>query len=376
MSRRVATDFSALANPHIPGLLTYEPGRPISEVARELGLDGHEAIDKLASNENGLGPSPLALAAMREAASEMHLYPDGGSFYLKGDLSDKLGVDPSQLLITHGSNEAIELLGHVFLAPGTGIVMSQQAFVIYRLVADLFHAGTVATPARDFTHDLSAMLGAITPDTRLVFIANPNNPTGTRVPPGDLGRFLEDVPGHVVTVVDEAYIDLLPESEQPPTISYVQEGRNVVVLRTFSKTYGLAGLRIGYAIAPPEAIRLLDRARQPFNVSAMAQAAACAAIRDDEFVAKTRRLVSDGLAYFGEELGKEGIEYVPSVVNFLLVKVGEGRACSEALQQRRVIVRPMDGYGLPEYIRVTVGGREQNERFLRALRDVIAEGEA
>jgi histidinol-phosphate aminotransferase len=303
----------------------------------------------------------------------MHLYPDGGTFYLKRDLSAKLGVDTSQLLVTHGSNEAIELLGHVFLGPGTEIVMSQQAFIIYRLVADLFEAATVATPAKDFTHDLPAMLDAITPRTRLVFIANPNNPTGTRVTAEVLDRFVNAVPDHVITVIDEAYIELLPESEQPPSISYVLANRNVVILRTFSKTYGLAGLRIGYLIAPPDAIDLLNRARQPFNVSAMAQLAAGAALRDDAFVAMSRKLVADGLAQLERGLAEAGIEWVPSVVNFLLVKVGKGRACSEALQRRHIIVRPMDGYGLPEYIRITIGTREQNERFLCSLREVLAE---
>ncbi len=376
MKRKSSTSFTALANSHIPDLATYEPGRPISEVARELGLENDDGIDKLASNENALGPSPLAVAAMQDAASSMHLYPDGGTFYLKRDLSKKLGVDVSQLLITHGSNEAIELLGHVFLGPGAEIVMSQQAFVIYRLVADLFQAETVATPAKAFRHDLPAMLEAITPRTRLVFIANPNNPTGTRVTSDALNQFVNAVPDHVITVIDEAYIELLEESDQPPTVSYVLENRSVVILRTFSKTYGLAGLRVGYFIAPSEVIDLLNRARQPFNVSAMAQLAAGAALRDDEFVAKTRRLVTEGLAYLEDGLNAAGIGYVPSVVNFLLVHVGKGRACSEALQRRHVIVRPMDGYGLPEYIRVTVGTHEQNERFLCSLREFFAEGAA
>jgi len=373
LNRQKAPSFTTLANPHIPDLMTYEPGRPISEVARDLGLESDDGIDKLASNENALGPSPRAVSAMQDAAASMHLYPDGGSFYLKRDLSARLGVDTSRLLITNGSNEAIELLGHVFLGPGTEIVMSQQAFVIYRLVADLFQAETRAVPAKDFTHDLPAMLEAITSRTRLVFIANPNNPTGTQVSAEALDRFLNAVPDHVITILDEAYIELLEEADQPPSVSYVLENRKIVILRTFSKTYGLAGLRIGYVVAPPEAIELLNRARQPFNVTAMAQLAAAAALQDVAFVEKTRKLVTEGLSQIVSGLEADGIESVPSVVNFLLVKVGKGRACSDALQRKHVIVRPMDGYGLPEYIRVTVGTREQNERFLCSLREVLAE---
>ncbi len=357
--------------PWMTSLPSYEPGRPLEEVARELGLDGIDDIIKLASNENALGPSPQAMEAMRAEAGRMHLYPDGGSYYLRAALADHLQVDPAQLLPGNGSNEIIELLGHVFLSEGDAIVMSERAFVIYKLMAMLFQADTIAVPMRAFTHDLDAMLEAITPKTRLVFIANPNNPTGTCVTPDSLDRFVERVPDHVLTVIDEAYVELLDPPDQPDTLRYVREGRSVCVLRTFSKAYGLAGLRLGYAVGSAELMTLLNRARQPFNVNYMAQAAAVAALRDQAHVENTRRMVREGLEQLALALDRAGIGYVPSCVNFLLVEVGNGRDVFEALQRAHVIVRPMDGYGLPEYVRVTVGTREENARFLEALTDVL-----
>ncbi len=357
--------------PWMTNLPNYEPGRPLEEVARALGLDGIDDIIKLASNENALGPSPHALEAMRNEAARMHLYPDGGCYYLREALASQLRLEPSHILPGNGSNELIELLGHVFLSEGDQIVMSERAFVIYKLMAMLFKAETVAVPMDGFTHDLDAMREAITPATKLVFIANPNNPTGTCVPSDALDRFMDQVPDHVLTVIDEAYIELLPPEEQPDTLRYVREGRKVCVLRTFSKAYGLAGLRIGYALGSDELISLLDRARQPFNVNYMAQVAAAAALQDQAHVEATRRMVRDGLDQLAGALDKVGIRYVPSCVNFMLVDVGKGREVFEALQEAHVIVRPMDGYGLPEYVRVTVGTEEENARFLDALVDVL-----
>lgn len=365
-----------LAHPWIHRLGAYEPGRPIEEVARELGFEDSEEIVKIASNENSLGPSPKALQAMRKAAKRMHRYPDGGAFSLRRALAAKLGVHMDELLIGNGSNEIIELMGHVFLGPGTNLVMADGAFVVYKLVAAALQADTLAVPMKDFTHDLNAMLAAITPQTRIVFISNPNNPTGTLVDEAALDRFMARVPDHVVVGLDEAYIELLPPERQPDTLKYVREGRHVFVLRTFSKTYGLAGLRVGYAVAPKHGIELLHRVRQPFNVNAMGQEAARAALDDDEFVERTRRMVKRGLAQLTRGFKAMGLDYVPSVANFILVKVGRGREVFEALQRRKVIVRPMDGYGLPEYLRVTVGRRKENEHFLRALKEVLAEGGA
>lgn len=352
-------------------LPSYEPGRPLEEVARELGLDGIDDMVKLASNENSLGPSPRAVEAMRREAERMHLYPDGGAFYLKQALAQQLEVKPEQLIFGNGSNELIELLGHVFLSPGDQIVMSECAFVVYKLVAMLFNAETISVPMRGFTHDLDAMLSAITPKTKLVFVANPNNPTGTSVGKKELDAFIRAVPDHVVTVIDEAYVELLPETEQPDVLHHVRTGQSVCSLRTFSKGYGLAGLRLGYSIASAEISQLLNRARQPFNVNYMAQVAAVAALEDTAHLEATRNMTADGLQQIGQALDADGIEYVPSCVNFLLVKVGAGRQVFQQLQEQQVIVRPMDGYGLPEYVRVTVGTAAENERFLSALRKVL-----
>ena len=360
-----------LANPWIHGLASYEAGRPIEEVARELGFNDVDEIVKIASNENSLGPSPKAMAAMNKASKKMHIYPDGACFYLRQALAKRLKVHMDEVLVGNGSNELIEFLGHTFLEPGTNIVMSSDAFVIYKLMASVFQAQTISVPSKNFTHDLEGMLKAITPKTRLVFVSNPNNPTGTMVDEAALDGFMARVPEYVVVVLDEAYIELLPEDRQPDTLKYVKQGRHVFVLRTFSKTYGLAGLRVGYAVAPKEGIDLLHRVRQPFNVNAMGQIAALAALDDDEFVERTRKMVTDGLEYLGGSFDKMGLSYVPSVTNFILVKVGRGRHVFQELQRRKVIVRPMDGYGLPEYVRVTVGLKHENEHFVHALGAVL-----
>lgn len=364
--------FNDIANPWIRQLGVYEPGRPIEEVAREMGFAGAEEIIKLASNENALGPSPLAVQAMRAVAGRMHLYPDGGAFYLRRRLAEKLSVDMDQIMMCNGSNEALVFLQMVFLGPHTNIVMAERAFVIYRLVADACQAATISVPMRDFTHDLDAMLDAVTPRTKLVFISNPNNPTGTMVDGEALDRFVDKVADHVVVVLDEAYIELLPPERQPDTLKYVREGRNVYLLRTFSKSYGLAGLRVGYAIAPKDGIELLNRVRQPFNVNAMALAAALAALDDEDYVERTRGLVREGLACLEGAFKRMGLTYVPSVANFILVDVGHGRDVFQALMREKVIVRAMDGYGLPEHVRVTVGTAQENEKLVRALEAVLS----
>jgi histidinol-phosphate aminotransferase len=363
--------FADLANPWVNGLGVYEPGRPIEEVARELGFADPSSIIKLASNENALGPSPKAVRAMMACAADMHRYPDGGAFYLRGALGRKLGVEPGQVLIGNGSNEIIEFLGHVFLRQGTSIVMADGAFIVYKLVAASSLARVVAVPMKALTHDLDAMAAAIQEDTRLVFIANPNNPTATTVSREAIERFMARVPDHVVVCFDEAYVELMDPKDQPDTLRYVREGRNVVVMRTFSKTYGLAGLRVGYAVAPEACIGLFNRVRQPFNVSAMALAAALAALDDDEHVEKTRRMVREGLAYLTESFRGMGLAYVPACANFMLVEVGKGREVFQALEREGVIVRPVDVYGLPQYVRVTVGTGAENRRLVEAMARVM-----
>lgn len=358
---------------YIAGLKVYEPGKPIEEVARELGFDDLAALVKVASNENELGPSPLAMEAMQKSVSEMHRYPDGGAFYLKKKLAKHLDVTPEQLLFGAGSNELIVFLAHVFLGPGTHLVMGAEAFAVYFLVAALYGAEAVRVPMPEHVHDLDAISAAISDETRLVAICNPNNPTGTMVEPEALDRFIENLPDHVVALIDEAYFELMPEERKPDVLKHIRAGRkNVVVLRTFSKAYGLAGLRIGYAVAHPELIELLNKVRQPFNVNAMAQAAASAALDDREHIEQTRATVAQGLQFFEREFAALAIKTVPSGANFILVKTGRGREIFQELQKREVIVRPMDPYGLPDYIRITIGTPEQNQKVIAALKDVLA----
>jgi histidinol-phosphate aminotransferase len=361
-------------NSWIPNVPVYQPGKPITEVARELGFDDVDEIIKVASNENELGPSPKAMEAMAAAAGEMHRYPDGGGFYLRNKLSEKLDIAPDHLILGNGSNELIEFLGHAYLAPGTNLVMSECAFVVYRLVSALFNAEAIVVPMQDFAHDLDAMLAAITPETRIVAVCNPNNPTGTIKTPEEVDAFIEKLPDHVLAVFDEAYFELVPENIQSDVIRHIRAGRkNVMVLRTFSKAYGLAGIRIGYGVAHPDVIETLNHTRQPFNTSVMAQAAALAALDDDEHIAKTREINFQGLELFAEKLPTigNGLEFVPSYANFILIKTGNGVEVFSELQKRKVIVRPMAGYGLPDWVRVTVGTPEQNELVLAALAEVV-----
>lgn len=363
--------MKAIAKPWIMSLGMYEAGRPIEEVARELGFSGTRDIIKIASNENALGPSALAVKAMRKAALKMHLYPDGGAFYLRRKLAAKLDLAPEQIMITNGSNEIIEFIGHVFLGHGDEMMMADRAFAIFKLMGLMFQAKIVTVPMKNYTHDLPAMLKAITPRTKVVFIANPNNPTGTRVINEDFYKFMANVPKHVVVAMDEAYIELLPPREQPDVFRFVREGRRIIVMRTFSKSYGLAGLRVGYAVAPVEGIELMQRVRQPFNVSAMALAGAEAALDDDAHLERTRKMVASGLAFFSKHLARMKLPFVPSCANFLLVETGHGREVFNALQKEKVIVRPMDGYGLPEHVRISVGLPAENAHCIRALARVL-----
>ncbi|MDR3401723.1 MAG: histidinol-phosphate transaminase [Chthoniobacter sp.] len=352
------------AHPWLHDLVSYEPGKPIEDVARELGLKPSEII-KLASNENPLGPSPKALAAMHEALERAHFYPDGGSYYLREGIAQKFGFSRSQVILGCGSNEIIEFIGKAFLNPGDEIVVARHAFVVYKLMATLFGATTVEVDDPNFAHDLDAMAAAITPKTKEVFIANPNNPTGTLLSQAEIDRFMSKVPDHVIVVFDEAYHEFL---ENPPdTLKFVREGRNVVVLRTFSKIQGLANLRIGYGLAKPELIDVLQKTRQPFNVNGIAQAGALAGLLDDEHQRKTREITIEGRDYLQREFTALGLEFVPSFANFVLVKVGDGKAVFQALMKRGIIVRDMTSYGLPEWIRVSIGTMEQNIRFLSDL---------
>lgn len=361
------SDLWKTAHPWLRELVAYEPGKPIEDVARELGLQPDEII-KLASNENPLGPSPKALAAMREALERAHLYPDGGGYYLREAIAQKLGLERANVILGCGSNEVIEFIGKAFLSPGDEIITARHAFVVYKLMATLFGARTIEVPDPNFAHDLEAMAAAITPRTKEVFIANPNNPTGTLVSQQEIDRFMERVPSEVVVVFDEAYYEFLPDP--PDTLKFVREGRNVVVLRTFSKIQGLANLRIGFGLARPDLIEVLQKTRQPFNVNGIAQAGALAGLLDDEHQRRTRELTWEGRAYLEKAFAVLGLEYVPSHANFILVRVGDGRAVFNELMKRGVIVRDMNAYALPEWIRVSIGTMEQNQRFLAELRAI------
>ncbi len=353
-----------LAHPWLRDLVAYEPGKPIEDVARELGLEP-SSIVKLASNENPLGPSPKALEAMRATLERSHFYPDGGGYYLREAIAQRCGLARENVILGCGSNEVIEFIGHAFLKPGDEIITAEHAFVVYKLMATLFGARTVEVPDPGFKHDLDAMAAAITPATREVFVANPNNPTGTLVSQEEIDRFMDKVPDHVVVVFDEAYFEFL--QNPPDTLKFIREGRNVVVLRTFSKIQGLANLRIGYGLAKPDLIAALQKTRQPFNANGIAQAGALAGLLDEEHQSKTRQITDEGRAYLEESFGKLQLEYVPSHANFVLVKVGDGKAVFSALLKQGIIVRDMAAYKLPEWIRVSVGTMDQNRRFVEGL---------
>ena len=362
------TSIWGLANPQLRDLAVYEPGKPIEETAHELGIDPAEII-KLASNENPLGPSLKAARAMRAALENAHLYPDGSGVSLCKAIAAKLGLATENIILGNGSNEVIEFLGHAFLNPGDDVVTFQYAFIIYKLLATAFSVRTIETPCPDYQQDLEATLNAITPKTRLIFIPNPNNPTGTLVSQRAIDRFMSRVPENIVVVFDEAYFEFL--DDPPDTLQYVHEERNVVVLRTFSKIHGLAGLRIGYAVARPDVIEVLHKTRQPFNVNSVAQAGALAALNDDAHLRETKRVIDEGRVYLQKQFSVMQIPFVPAVANFVMVNVGDGCAVFEKLLRRKIIVRPLKGYGLTEWVRISVGTMEQNKKLIAALGDMM-----
>jgi histidinol-phosphate aminotransferase len=357
-------------NPVLRQLPVYQPGRPITEVARELGLSDRRII-KLASNENPLGPSPAALAAIRRALRQIHLYPDGNAFYLKQKLAANLQVDPANLILGNGSNDIIEFLGHALMGPGDDVVVSEFCFAIYPIVARLFGANVITVPARNHGHDLPAMAGAITARTKAVFVANPNNPTGTLAPSEEVRHFIQSIPSNVVLIMDEAYIEFLEEPLNLVPLIYSGDKPNLILMRTFSKIHGLAGLRLGYGIGHPEFIAALEKIRQPFNINSMAQAAGLAALDDLEHVRKTRENNLLGRKFLEDAFTRMGLPFVPSSANFVLVQVGEGQLVFEEMQKLGVITRPMSSYKLPEWLRVSIGTPRENNRVVKALKRVL-----
>lgn len=357
------------SNPWLENLVAYDPGKPIEETARELGLQPSDII-KLASNENPLGPSPKAVDAMKVALGKAHLYPDGGGYALRTAIADKFDLQRENVILGNGSNEIIELVGHGFLQPGDEVIAAEHAFVVYKLMATLFGANTIEVPDPGFVHDLDAMAAAVTPKTRELFIANPNNPTGTLVDEDAIDRFMDKVPEHVIVIFDEAYYEFL--SEAPDTLKYVKEGRNVIVMRTFSKIQGLASLRIGYGLGPAHLLEVLQKCRQPFNANAIAQAGALAGLMDEQHQNKTKAVTDEGRDYLQDSFAQMDLQYVPSQANFVLVKVGDGDAVFQSMLEKGVIVRAMRSYKLPQWIRVSVGTMPQNRRCIELLTEVLA----
>ncbi len=365
----MSCDYLALAAPGVRGLHPYQPGKPIEELERELGI---RDIIKLASNENPLGAGPFARqAAQRALEAGLQWYPDGNGFTLKHALAAHHGVGMERITLGNGSNDVLELVARAFLTAESESVFSAHAFAVYPIVTQAVGARGVATPAKAWGHDLEAMAAAIGPATRVVFIANPNNPTGTWLDSDALERFVAAVPEEVVVVVDEAYTDYLEKPES--AADWLDRYANLVVVRTFSKVFGLAGLRVGYALSHPQVADLLNRVRQPFNVNSVALAAAAAALDDREHIARSVALNRDGMAYLEGEFQRMGLDYIPSRGNFISVNVGRpGGEVFNALLREGVIVRPVGNYGMPEHLRITIGLAQENERFIAALKKVLA----
>lgn len=361
-------------NPRIAALNPYKPGKPVDEVARELGIND---IVKLASNENPRGPGEKVQQAIADASKELSRYPDGGGFALKARLAEKLGLDPTQLTLGNGSNDVLDLIARVVLVPGAQAIIAEHSFVVYRLAVTCCGGDLVTVPAKHYGADLPAMLEAVTEQTRLIFIANPNNPTGTRTPDRELLPFLEALPDHVWVVLDEAYLEYVEDGDHPNGASLLQRFPNLIVTRTFSKVYGLAAVRFGYAASSAEFADLLNRARQPFNVNALAMAASLAALEDDDYVNESVALNRAGMIQMTEGLTALGYEYIPSAGNFVAFDCGEsGDALFQRMLQEGVIVRAIAEYGLPNHVRVSIGLAAENERFLSVLARVGAKARA
>lgn len=361
--------YTDLVKPELLAQPIYQPGKPIEDVARELGLDP-DTVLKLASNENPMGASPQAIRAAKESLDSIQLYPDGGCFRLKQALSEKFGLSSEQFIVGNGSNEVLELLGHALIDKGDEVVMGKGAFIVYKLVTLLFGAVPVEVPMREYRHDLAAMAAAVNERTKIVFLASPNNPSGTHNEAADIVAFAESLPDHVVFVLDEAYAEYLDDAADLRPL--IASGRRIFCTRTFSKIYGLAGLRIGYGYGASELVGLLNRAREPFNANSVAQAAACAALEDGEWVARCQAANAAGLAQLRAGFQALGLECIDSMANFLTVNVGDGLATFEALQREGVIVRPLAPYGMPEWARFTVGLEAENARALQALNSFLS----
>lgn len=364
----MSMSWEGLANEPILDIAPYEPGKPIEELERELGIKG--AI-KLASNENPLGPPPGVLQAVRQALDSLNRYPDGSGYYLRQALAERHGVPPNAIVLGNGSNELLELVARTFVRQGEEVVFPHPSFVVYPSIIQSVGGIRVVVTLKDYRVDLATMARAITPLTKLVFIANPNNPTGTIVTADEVDEFLADVPDRVIVVFDEAYVDFAQGPDFPDSLGYLRQGRRVVVLRTFSKVASLAGLRIGYAVADPECIALLNRIRQPFNVNTLAQVAALAALEDEAHARATVAVIQTGVKALSRAFNEIGLRYVPTRANFILVEVPDAPKVYQHLLRAGVIVRPMASFGLERALRITVGTPEENARLIEALQAAL-----
>lgn len=361
-----------LAPGYVRAIAPYPPGKPINELAREMGLNETDIV-KLASNENPLGPSPLALEAVKRCLAELARYPDGAGFELKAALAKKYGVSTSQIVLGNGSNDVLEFAARAFLKPGDSAVFSQHAFAVYPLVVQAVGARAIEVPAKEFGNDPKALLEAIEDDTRLLFLANPNNPTGTLLAADELLRFIEQVPRSVLIVLDEAYYEYLAPEVAPKSVEWLARFPNLLIARTFSKAYGLAGLRVGFSLSHPDVADMLNRVRQPFNVSTVAQAAATAALDDSAHLRKSVALNFAGMKQITEGLAHLKLGYIPSHGNFLSFRIGNATDMYRRLLKRGVIVRPVANYAMPEHLRVSIGLESENAKFLSALADSMKE---
>lgn len=366
-----AVAWADLVPAYVRALAPYQPGKPIAELAREMGLAEAEIV-KLASNENPLGMSPKAKAAVLAAVDDLARYPDGSGFSLKAKLAQMHGVHTAQIVLGNGSNDLLDMVARAFLAPGCSSVFSQYCFAVYPLATLAVGAESIVVRAVDYGHDLPAMLAAIRPDTRVVWIANPNNPTGTIARPGDLLEFMERCPSQVLVVLDEAYTEYLPAAQRPDSVTWLRRFPNLVVVRTLSKAYGLAGLRVGYALCQPEVADLLNRVRQPFNVNSLALAAAEAALDDWDFLRQTVALNQAGMQQLTQAFSALGLAYIASAGNFVTFHCGDAAMLNQYLLQRGVIVRPIAGYGMPHSLRVSIGTQAENARFIEVLQSAMA----
>lgn len=373
-SHQAHSVVAKLAPEYIKAIAPYQGGKPISELAREMGLQVEDIV-KLASNENPLGISPKADYAVQEALLDIARYPDGNSFALRDAVSQKFSVAPNQLVFGNGSNDILELAARAFLTAGCETIYSQHAFAVYPLVTQATGATGVVVPAKDYGHDLPAMLAAITPKTRIIFIANPNNPTGTLLDKAELLTFLKQVPKTVLIVLDEAYDEYLSAANKSEAITWLSEFDNLIISRTFSKAYGLAGLRVGFGLCHADIADLMNRVRQPFNVNSIAQAAAVASLADDDFVERSYALNQAGMAQLTQGFNKLGLEYIPSFANFVSFAVKNAAQVNQKLLQNGVIVRPIANYGMPDYLRVSIGLFSENARFLDVLEQILKSNE-